>query len=279
VQLLLFSAFASWCLAQDLSFSRMDESQDEIIIKASFTGGCVAAVIGFYFVVREVMQCCACIADEGLKTYSDFWNALQVGSHSLEIASLAMFVLESDPVNTRIVATYAIFSLWINVLYFTKAIRQISFLLEILTTIISDMIPFLFIMAILVLANSFALLVLIGNVQDPDSEEGKVMFDSFGIPLDLVARMAEGRQDLGGSSLESLAAKVLKQNNIGLDAQNAIACTIYFCFYFLYFIITIVALNALIALMGSSYEKVMEKKISQRLHVFPFHFGVSCYLK
>jgi hypothetical protein len=261
VQLLLFSAFASWCIAQDISYSTMDTSQDTII-KASFTGGCVAAGIGAYFMMREILECCSCVADEGLKDYIEFWNVVQVCSHSLELASFAMFVSGSDPVNTRLVATYAVFSLWINLLYFTKAIRQISFLLEILTTIITDMIPFVFIMTILVLADTLALLVLVGNLKDADNE---VLFTSFATPLDLVYRMAEGRQDLGGSSLESLAKEVLKQANIGIDAQNAISCTIYLCCYFLFFMITIVALNALIALMGSSYEKVMEKKISQRL--------------
>jgi hypothetical protein len=178
VQLLLYSAFASWCIASDLSYSRIGTSQDEII-KASFTGGCVAAGIGADFLIREILQCCACIADEELKTYIEFWNVVQVCSHCLELASFAMFVLKSDPVKTRLIATYAIFSLWINVLYFTKAIRQISFLLEILTAIIPDMIPFVFIMAILILADIFALLFLIGNTKDPDSEEGKVVFASF----------------------------------------------------------------------------------------------------
>jgi hypothetical protein len=35
-------------------------------------------------------------------------------------------------------------------------------------------------------------------------------------------------------------------------------------FYCLLFFITVVSLNALIAFMGSTYEKVMEKRISQR---------------
>ncbi len=84
--------------------------------------------------------------------------------------------------------------------------------------------------------------------------------------------MAEGRQDLGGSSLELLAKEVLKRDNIEMNARNAISCTLYFFCYFLFIVITIIALNALIALMGSSYEKVMEKKISQRLGYGYFNF-------
>ncbi len=76
--------------------------------------------------------------------------------------------------------------------------------------------------------------------------------------------MAEGRQDMGSSLLESVANQAFQQENIGINAQIAISSSIYFYFYFLFLFITIVALNALIALMGSSYEKVMEKKISQR---------------
>ena len=48
---------------------------------------------------------------------------------------------------------------------------------------------------------------------------------------------------------------------------TAVYGTSYFFFYFLFFFVTIVALNALIALMGSSYEKVVEKKLSQRSSV------------
>jgi hypothetical protein len=71
----------------------------------------VAAGIGAYFLMREVLQCCECIANEGLKQYIEFWNVVQVCSHCLELASFAMFVLGSDPIKTRLVATYAIFSL------------------------------------------------------------------------------------------------------------------------------------------------------------------------
>jgi hypothetical protein len=263
VHLLLFSAFSAWCISQDLSYSTVNSSHNGIV-RASLNGGFVAAVICIYFLIREVMQCIACVADEGLKDYIEFWNILQICSLSLELASFVMFVSGSAPATTRLVATYAVFCLWINLLYFTKAIRQISFLLEILVTIVSDMIPFLCIMAVFVVAVTLALLVLVGKMLDPDS--GEVVFASFGTPLDLVLRMAEGRQDMGGSVLASLAKA---QNNYEGVVPNAISCTLYFCFYFLFFYITIIALNALIALMGSSYEKVMEKKISQRWHSFP----------
>ena len=77
-------------------------------------------------------------------------------------------------------------------------------------------------------------------------------------------RAAEGRQDVAGSALEQLAWSVYEQSDLEPRAMDAFVYTIYFCFYFLLLVITVVALNALIALMGSSYERVMEKKISQR---------------
>jgi hypothetical protein len=261
VHLLLFSAFSAWCVAQDLTVNSITSKGGSA--RASFIGGCVAAGICAYFLIREVMQCVACVADEGLKDFIEFWNVLQTCSLSLELASFAMFVSGSEPFATRLVTTYAVFSLWINVLYFIKAIRQISFLLEILVTIVSDMVPFLCIMAVFVMADALALQVLVGKMLDPDS--GEAVFASFGTPLDLVLRMAEGRQDMEGSVLEMLAKGVYQSND---DVRNAFSCTIYLCFYFLFFFITIIALNALIALMGSSYEKVMAKKISQRCSIF-----------
>jgi hypothetical protein len=73
VHLLLFSAFSAWCIAHDLSNSTVNSSQDSIV-RASFYGGCVAAGICTYLLIREVMQCIACVADEGLKDYFEFWN-------------------------------------------------------------------------------------------------------------------------------------------------------------------------------------------------------------
>ena len=68
VQLFLFSAFASWCIAQDLSYSSfelMDAEQDKIV-QMSFLCGFGSVVIGSYFLLREVMQCFACVAEAGL---------------------------------------------------------------------------------------------------------------------------------------------------------------------------------------------------------------------
>jgi hypothetical protein len=74
IQLLLFLAFASWCIATQASYSELGEYQG-FLVRASFIGGYVAAGIGFYFLKRELLQCCSCVADEGLKEYVEFWNA------------------------------------------------------------------------------------------------------------------------------------------------------------------------------------------------------------
>jgi hypothetical protein len=263
IQLLLFSAFACWCIATNASFSEIGEHSDSIV-RASFVGGCVAAGIGCYFLTREFLQCCSCVADEGLKEYIEFWNAAQVCSHSLELASFVMFVSGNDPASTRLAATYAVFGLWISLLYFTKAIRQISFLLEILTTILSDMIPFSFVMIVLIMAVTVALQVLTADLISRTESGDMQSISSFGMLLGFALRTAEGRQDVAGSALEQLAWSVYEQSDLGPMSMDAFVYTIYFCFYFLLLVITVVALNALIALMGSSYERVMEKKLSQR---------------
>jgi hypothetical protein len=274
IQLLLFSAFACWSIATNASYSGLGEHED-VLVRASFVGGCVAAGIGCYFLGRELLQCCSCVANEGLKDYIEFWNAVQVCSHTLELTSFAMFVFGSDPISTRLVATYAVFGLWIGLLYFTKAIRQISFLLEILTAIVSDMIPFIFIMVVLIMAVTVALQVLTADLKSKaESNDENATFStddaqsigSFGLLFGFAMRVAEGRQDIAGSALDQLARAVYEQPDFGHSAMDAGAFvyTIYLCFYFLALVISVVALNALIALMGSSYERVMEKKISQR---------------
>jgi hypothetical protein len=268
IQLLLFSAFACWSIATNASYRDEDGA-----VRASFVGGCVAAGICCYFLARELLQCWSCVADGGLMDYVEFWNVLQLFSHTLELTSFAMFVSGSDPISTRLVATYAVFGLWIGLLYFTKAIRQISFLLEILTTIVKDMIPFTFIMAVLIMAVTVALQVLTADLKSKaESNDENSTFSpddaqsisNFGLLFGFAMRVAEGRQDIAGSALEHLAKAVYEQPDFGPNAMDAFVCTIYFCFYFLVLVITVVALNALIALMGSSYERVMEKKISER---------------
>jgi hypothetical protein len=116
-------------------------------------------------------------------------------------------------------------------------------------------------MMILVLAVTFGLLVLVGDAIDPEKDQR--LFDSFGAPFHLVLRMAEGRVDFDGSGLDVYASDIWNSTATGRQTSAAAFLT-YFYFYFLFLFITVVALNALIALMGSSYEKVMEKKISQR---------------
>jgi hypothetical protein len=272
IQLLLFSAFACWSIATNANYSELGKHEDGVV-RASFVGGCVAAGIGSYFLTRELLQCFSCLVDGGLKDYIEFWNVVQVCSHTLELTSFGMFVSGSDPISTRLVATYAIFFLWIGLLYFTKAIRQISFLIEILTTIVSDMVPFIFIMMVLIMAVTMALQVLTADLKSKAesnnenatfSPEDAQSMASFGMLFSFAMRAAEGRQDLAGSALEHLARAVYEQPDFWPSAMDAFVYTIYLCFYFLALVITVVALNALIALMGSSYERVMEKKISQR---------------
>jgi hypothetical protein len=256
MQLILYSAFACWCVGKGLTPDKLREGEDDLA-KASFAGGCVAIVIAFYFLAREWLHCISCLMDEGLKEYIDVGSIMRICSHSLEIASLIMFVQQSHPAATRLVSTYAVFTLWINLMYFTKAIKQISYLVEILTVILVDLIPFMTIMLILIMAVTLALIVLVGGMGSPEDED---QFSSFSFTMDYVIRVAEGRQDIDGSALLAL----LQRLDLGDDVQGAIYYTAYFYFYFLMCVISVVALNAFIALMGSSYEKVTEKKISQR---------------
>jgi hypothetical protein len=255
VQLLAFSAFACWCVRYG-SNDALSVAEVDGIMRAAFVGGYLSTLVSCYFLSREVMQCVSCIGEDGLRDYLEVWNLLQVSAHSLQIASLVMFMSGSDPKHTKLVSTYAVFTHWINCLYFLKAFRQISFLLQILTTIIADMRAFLIIMFLLTAAVALSMVVLVGDL--PNAEGTVVM--TFTAIVDFVIRFAEGRKDMDDSAYLG----VLEQMDRGDVAENALYWTGYWLVYFLLMFITIVALNALIALMGSSYEKVVEKKISQR---------------
>jgi hypothetical protein len=255
LQLILYSLFACWCVGNELTLDTLREGDD--LAQAAFSGGCVAIAIGVYFLGRECLHCISCLMNEGLKDYLAVGSVMRICSHTLEIASLVMFVQKSNPGATRLVATYAVFTLWINLMYLSKAIKQISYLVEILTVILMDLIPFMTIMLILIMAVTLALIVLIGHMASVDQ---KAQFGTFSFSLDYVFRVAEGRLDIDGSALSSLLQDMDRDDPV----QSAVYHTAYFYFYFLMCVISVVALNAFIALMGSSYEKVTEKKISQR---------------
>ena len=153
--------------------------------------------------------------DEGLKEYIAVGSILRICSHSLEIASMIMFVRQDNPASTRLVAAYAVFTLWINLMYFSKAFKQISYLVEILTVILMDLIPFMTVMLVLIMAVTLALVVLVGGMET--AEDGP-QFGSFSFSLDYVIRVAEGRQDMEGSALSN----ILQELNRGNAAQNAI---------------------------------------------------------
>jgi hypothetical protein len=257
LQLMLYSAFACYCVSHELSLDTIHD-ENHSLAGAAFAGGCAAIVIAVYFLGRECLHCISCLMDEGLKEYIAVGSIMRICSHSLEIASLIMFIRQDSPASTRLVTTYAVFTLWINLMYFSKAIKQISYLVEILTVILIDLIPFMTVMLALIMAVTLALIVLVGGMESATDDEAQ--FGSFSFSLDYVVRVAEGRQDMEGSALSN----VLLGLNRGDAALNAIFHTAYFYFYFLMCVISVVALNAFIALMGSSYEKVAEKKISQR---------------
>ncbi len=181
LHLVLYSAFACWCVGKGPPNTLREGPVN--LKQASFVGGCVAIVIAFYFLGREWLHCISCLMDEGLKEYIAVGSIMRICSHSLEIASLIMFVDQSYPVTTRLVATYAVFTLWINLMYFSKAIKQISYLVEILTVILVDLIPFMTVMFVLIMAITLALIVLVGAMHSDDED---IQFASFSFSLDFV---------------------------------------------------------------------------------------------
>jgi hypothetical protein len=187
LQLVLYSAFACWCVGKELTLDALNEGNDSIA-QASFAGGCVAIVIAFYFLGREWLHCISCLMDEGLRDFLAVGSVMRICSHSLEIASLLMFVGQSRPAATRLVATYAVFTLWINLAYFSKAVKQISYLVEILTVILVDLIPFMAIMLVLVTAVTLALIVLVGGMKSDDGGGEEAPFAAFSLTLDYVFR-------------------------------------------------------------------------------------------
>jgi hypothetical protein len=64
-------------------------------------------------------------------------------------------------------------------------------------------------------------------------------------------RLAEGRMDIEDAEILGLTDPVLIRMYRFLEMV-------------LLFFVTVVALNALIALMSSTYERIMEKKVSER---------------
>jgi hypothetical protein len=109
------------------------------------------------------------VNEGGLSHYLEIWNGVQFCSHFLELSSIIAFERNVDPVMVRLITTYATLLLWINLLYFSKAHRSTSFLVECLVTILRDMRPFFAVLIVLILATSVSLIVLMKQSIDPNS--------------------------------------------------------------------------------------------------------------
>jgi hypothetical protein len=289
IHVLLFSVFGMWCVGKDKclksndSFVLVDcyyhpedvwqeehvynrtadilqeeQSADNALAVKYLICGYVSAVMGSYFLTREIMQCISCILTDGLIVYVDVWNVLQLIAHCLESISVLMFRTGGSPQKTKFFTVFAILLLWFNLLYYLRCVPSLSYLIQILTCILYDMIPFLSVISVLLFGVTCAFLVLLGSIQS--NLDGHPRLDSIGSVLDLVVRIAEGRQDMESSKLLT----ILDNLDLSDESQLEIFMFSYSLFYLLFFGITIVGLNALISLMGSTFERVMEHKISYR---------------
>ena len=236
-----FTQFSVSCVGGG-TCSKFDSKQiDHFLLGRIF----VCSFINGWFLCKELLV----MFSWARGYFSDMWNWLQLATHSLILASVVCFLVEVDATTQRVLGSCAVLNLHLSFLYFLKSFKSISFLVEMLVQILLDMLPFSVVLFIVLLGVTFAMNILVnglGIIEDDQYNAEK--YWRFNWALFNVLRIAEGRLDIEDPGLE----------------EEPLEKMFYFLFVFLLFFISIVSLNALIALMGSTYERVMEKKIAER---------------
>jgi hypothetical protein len=204
-----------------------------------------------YFLTIEFRQ-----AKTNLSDYlSNFWNMTDLISYSFCLMSVIFEMLDFPKFITRPIVATSVIILWIKLFYFLRVYDSTSQLIRMIIEIIKDMKYFMFVLLIGIIGFTGGLYVLQKGIsvdcQDPNDAE--------------CAKEAESNDFVGNNAIKSFIYTYrLTLGDFQLDEFSKFEERgLVFEFYYLWFIfifgslfLVIVLLNLLIAIMGSTFEKV-----------------------
>jgi hypothetical protein len=204
-----------------------------------------------YFLTIEFRQ-----AKTNLSDYlSNFWNMTDLISYSFCLMSVIFEMLDFPKFITRPIVATSVIILWIKLFYFLRVYDSTSQLIRMIIEIVKDMKYFMFVLLIGIIGFTGGLYVLQKGIsvdcQDPNDAE--------------CAKESESNDFVGNNAIKSFIYTYrLTLGDFQLDEFSKFEERgLVFEFYYLWFIfifgslfLVIVLLNLLIAIMGSTFEKV-----------------------
>jgi hypothetical protein len=220
--LVLFTGFAISCVGGGLPYSSQLSDMDS---QQHIFCACIPLVIvlNCAFLVREGTY----FALAPLDYIAEPWNCLQLTTHVLVVASISTYMTGVDSSVQRVVSSFALLFVYLGFIYFLKAIKQISFLVEVLVQVLFDMLPFMLILFIIAVGVTLGINVLVRTLNDDGNSSS---YGQFSSALFRVMRIAEGRLDYEVPVYPD-----------GLDA-GLLSFMFHFLFVFLLFIVTVMPL-------------------------------------
>ena len=97
----------------------------------------------------------------GLLSYGrDPWNLLDVASLAVVMLSILRWVCHSNIETNSLFAAVGTFLLWIRVIEYLNGLEMTAAYVRMTTAVITDMVPFMLILVLLIVGNAFVLLLL-----------------------------------------------------------------------------------------------------------------------
>jgi hypothetical protein len=136
---------------------------------------------------RQLQRCLV-----GLLSYaSDPWNVVDISSLTVVTASILRWICHADIALNTEFAAVGTFLLWVRVIGYLNGLDMTAAYVRMTMAVISDMMPFMLILVLLIVGNAFVLLLLYPRsleLDDSDSgagwhlgdEDEKTIDDAFG---------------------------------------------------------------------------------------------------
>lgn len=221
---------------------------------------------------HEVHQVCA---NGPLSYVKDFWNVIDLLSSVLSFMSMVITLVywmttETDYERLRtldVIQAHALLIGWLKVLYFLRGLDTTSFIVNMLLKIGRDMISFLIVLFVVLVAFATAFhLMLRHDLETPDRPNGdleEMMFDRVLTSFFGVLGMMFGSfefTEFREAVSDSHWGEIDPEKGEGASWISMIDLTIFLM------VVPLVMLNALIAVMSDTYDRVKEGAEASKRH-------------
>ena len=204
----------------------------------SFVLQIIILVLSAYHIFLEILY----LKKNKLTYFTSFWNFVNLATIALVISTVVIDILE---IRERVwvpVAAMGVLTMYLKLFYFGRIMNSTSTIVRMIIEISKDIVPFLFLVIVVILGFTNAFYIIALNT---DLEEGETRVQRFTNNNVFLAITYTWKNGLGDFITDEFDA-----NNFSVMVYIIwIACT---------FMVLIVFLNVLIAVLSDSFDKIQE---------------------